>query len=434
MATRGETDPSPLRSGFVHACLSLATFSGLAGALGVGVHLTGDPLVAGPREHLALFDTVETAAPALKTRLKAETAGGLPQDQAVVEFAEEGSGDMGDDVQEFEIAAAGAETAQGGPSDEESDASEGVRINGKLVRPGESYGQVTQVIALGPSRVSAVSERVNGAYLPRVGVDGRAPADVYARPFSNPNNQPMVSLVVGGLGINATHTRSAIEELPPEVTLSFAPDARSLQYWINSAREHGHEVLLEVPMEAYEYGRMKMHPLTLMAGDKSSVNESRLTRLLGRASGYFGVISYQGAKFADDPAATGAVLETLGERGVAFLTDGSLPETAFVDVAGQTNVRFARADAPVDATVSADEINAEFMELETAALKQGASMGAGYAFPLTIELAKEWTAGLEAKGILLAPASALAETQIQNPDEARLQTGSLTSGPVSPKG
>ena len=58
-----------------------------------------------------------------------------------------------------------------------------------------------------------------------------------------------MSLVLGGLGINYTHTRSAIDELPPEVTLSFAPHASGLQTWINRAREAGHEVLIELPLE-----------------------------------------------------------------------------------------------------------------------------------------------------------------------------------------
>ncbi len=133
-----------------------------------------------------------------------------------------------------------------------------------------------------------MTETLNGMTLPRIAPDGRTPADVYARPFINPGNKPVVAIVVGGLGINATHTKSAIDELPPEVTLSFAPDATSLQTWINRARAAGHEVLIETPMEAYDYGRMKMHPLTLLADAGEAANRSRLDRVLGRSTGYFG--------------------------------------------------------------------------------------------------------------------------------------------------
>ena len=58
-----------------------------------------------------------------------------------------------------------------------------------------------------------------------------------------------MALVIGGLGLNAKSTRQAIEQLPPEVTLSFVPYADGLQGWIDLARANGHEVLLEAPME-----------------------------------------------------------------------------------------------------------------------------------------------------------------------------------------
>ena len=126
--------------------------------------------------------------------------------------------------------------------------------------------------------------------------------------------------------------------------------------------------------------------------------------------------------------------KTVSERGVAFVADGNLPETAFVPSVADAGVRFVRADAPVDTVASADEINAEFLELETQARESGAAMGAGYAFPLTIELVKEWTAGLEAKGLLLAPVSALTEISGEISPDDTLQTGSLVTGPVNPNG
>ncbi|RYF88332.1 MAG: hypothetical protein EON95_20500 [Caulobacteraceae bacterium] len=87
-----------------------------------------------------------------------------------------------------------------------------------------------------------------GALLPVIGGDGRKPWQAYARPFTA-NGKPKVALVIGGLGLNPAYTRRAIELLPPEVTLSFAPYAEGLQGWIDLARANGHEVLLETPME-----------------------------------------------------------------------------------------------------------------------------------------------------------------------------------------
>ena len=49
--------------------------------------------------------------------------------------------------------------------------------------------------------------------LPTIAPDGRTPFSAYARPFRS-NGKPKVALIVGGLGLNAAATRSAIERLP----------------------------------------------------------------------------------------------------------------------------------------------------------------------------------------------------------------------------
>ncbi|MEZ5999041.1 MAG: divergent polysaccharide deacetylase family protein, partial [Hyphomonas sp.] len=271
---------------------------------------------------------------------------------------------------------------------------------------------------------------------PRVAPDGRAPADVYARPFSNPGNKPVAALVIGGLGINATHTWSAIRELPPEVTLSFAPDANKLQTWINEARAAGHEVLIEAPMEAYDYGRMKMHPQTLLADGDSDQNIQRLDKLLSRASGYYGLVNYQGAKFGDSEEAMRPVIDAIAQRGLALVDDGSLDTQRMDRLSAATRLRYARADVTIDARLSAEEIATSLLELETTALEKGAALGAGYAFPITIEMAKTWAAGLEQKGIVLAPVSALSVATPQGVIDGggSMRTGSLAPAPVNPQG
>ena len=414
MGHRRDDDPSPFKAGLVHAGLSLTVFGSLAAMVALGVHISGNPAEAGPREHLALFESSSDAPLALKSRLKDEALASqvfAAEDTQIVDPTD--APDLGVEYAD-EVAL---------PADSTS---EGVRINGQLVAPGESYVENTKIVALAPAPIAGMTERIGGLTLPRIAADGRIPADVYARPFENAEGKPAVSLIVGGLGINATHTRSAINELPPEVTLSFAPDTRSLQYWINKARAKGHEVLIEVPMEAYDYGRMKMHPFTLRAGNAANDNARRMNRLLSRASGYYGVVNYQGAKLATDEAAVAPLFDTLGARGLAFVEDGSLRPNKFENLADGAGLRFAKAHAPVDTRVTADDINESFLELETLALENGHALGSGYAFPLTIEMAKAWTEGLEAKGIALAPASAAISLPVlSESEEIPVKTGSL---------
>ncbi len=108
-----------------------------------------------------------------------------------------------------------------------------------------------------------------GTLLPIIGADGKNPYQAYARPFTS-NGKPKVALVIGGLGLNAKATRQAIEQLPPEVTLSFVPYADGLQGWIDLARANGHEVLLEAPMEPKDYPDNDPGPYTLMTAATSA--------------------------------------------------------------------------------------------------------------------------------------------------------------------
>jgi uncharacterized protein len=439
MAKRRDNEPSALRTGLVHAALSLGVFGTLGGALGAGVHFTGDPDEASPRARLALFDTPEGDTElALKDRLRPD--GGAVGAVANAAFQIPGAEpDFGIDYVEAPTLIANLETVS-----EEGSAEpvRGIRINGKMIKPGESFGEMTAIVSLPDVAPAGLSEKVNGLTLPTVSPDGRMPAEVYARPFANPKNKPVVSLIVGGLGINAGHTKTAIDELPPEVTLSFAPDAARLQYWIGKARAAGHEVLIEVPMEATDYGRMKMHPMTLLASDSEAVNDERLEQILSRATGYFGVINYQGSKFAGDSKASRPVIAAIGRRGLALIEDGSLPGAGFGSMPDEMNLRYARANLPVDSKLTAVDITSQLMELEAVASEKGAALGSAYAFPLTIEMAKTWCAELPAKGLVLAPASALAgvtaaEAPRAKPRDAkstRVKTGSLAKPHVNPAG
>lgn len=435
MAYRRDADPSPLRTGIAHAGLSLLVFGVLAASLGVGIHFSGNPAEAGPRQNLALFETGPEETPALKARLKGEAPAAVTAGTIVV--ADAGENASGDEpslgVEYADLSAPAADTGSA-PAAAKPDEG-GVRINGTMVRPGESYGEVSKVVSLDTAPVKGMTERVNGLNLPRISESGKAPSDVYARPFNNPENKPVIALVVGGLGINATHTRSAIEELPPEVTLSFAPDANNIQYWINKARDSGHEVLIELPMEAYDYGRMKMHPQTLLAGDTGARNLPRIERLLAKGRGYFGVINYQGAKFADDPGAVGPMMKVIRDRGLALVEDASFQESEFDKVAARNQMKYVRANSTIDAKLTAAEIGAELMALETQSKEHGAAMGAGYAFPVTIQTVKEWTEDLNSRGIVLAPVSALTSVIPAEMSEGkRLQTGSLNQAAVNPEG
>ena len=255
---------------------------------------------------------------------------------------------------------------------------------------------------LPPAPIAGLTAPGPGGLLPIVDKDGRTPFQAYARPFAA-SGKPKVAMVVGGLGLNATATRAAIDILPPEVTLSFVPYADGLQGWIDLARAGGHEVMLEIPMEPADYPNNDPGPSTLMAAGKPDETAKRLEWLLSRTTGYFAVTNYLGGKFlASDPAMNG-FMAAMRLRGLGFVDDGS----ARGRVGG--GAPRASANAVVDQQLSSDAIDRQLQGLESQALRSGQALGAGFAYPVTVEAVARWARGLANRGLQLAPASALAK-------------------------
>jgi len=260
---------------------------------------------------------------------------------------------------------------------------------------------------LRPAPIEALARSGPGGLLPRVAPDGRTPAAAYARPFDDDGEAPLIGVVIGGLGLNAAVTRQAITSLPPEITLSFVPYATHLQDWIDQARAAGHEVLLELPMEPYDYPSNDPGPHTLLANADPDENRRRLEWLMSRATGYFGVMNYLGAKFTASPEAMEPTLAMIAESGVAFLYDGETQRTHLAAQAAHAGLDSASADRILDARPSATAIDEQLLTLEALAIQNGDALGAGFGYPVTVSQVESWTGLLEFQGYRLAPVSAI---------------------------
>ena len=98
----------------------------------------------------------------------------------------------------------------------------------------------------------------------------------HARPFDGADTRPLVAVVVGGLGLLAESTESAINDLPGGVTLSFLPYGRNVDHWVQLARKAGHEVLLDLPMEPMNYPVDDPGPKALLTALPAEDNAERL--------------------------------------------------------------------------------------------------------------------------------------------------------------
>jgi polysaccharide deacetylase 2 family uncharacterized protein YibQ len=261
-------------------------------------------------------------------------------------------------------------------------------------------------LALPPVPDPALVKMGRNGPLPIVGEDGRRPRDVYARPFDMTDKRPRIALVIGGLGLSRSMTESAIRTLPAAVTVSFAPYAKDLQLMVNAARAAGHEVLLELPMEPFDYPHNDPGPYTLLTQSDADENLDKLDWLLSRFTGYAGVVSYQGDRMLSSLEDLKPVLAALNSRGLLFLDQGKAKRSMVGMGARDTSLVWGQAFTTIDQRASRIGIDQRLLQLEEIAREKGSAIGIGDAFPVTLERIKAWAESLEAKGVVLAPVSA----------------------------
>ncbi|MCO6051242.1 divergent polysaccharide deacetylase family protein [Mesorhizobium sp. RP14(2022)] len=253
----------------------------------------------------------------------------------------------------------------------------------------------------------ALIERTPEGQLPVRAADGRRPFDVYKRPLSS-SRGARVAIVIGGLGLSQTGTQAAIQKLPPDVTLAFATSGNSLNRWMQEARRDNREILLQLPLEPFDYPQVDPGRNTLTVDAGADENAKRLHWSLGRTTNYAGVMNYMGARFSADGNALKPVMDEIGQRGLMYFDDGSTPRSLAADLAPAARAPFARADLVIDGSRDRTAIFAQLDALEKTAHSRGAAIGMGYAFEATVDAVREWSAQAAKRGVEIVPLSALA--------------------------
>ncbi len=212
-------------------------------------------------------------------------------------------------------------------------------------------------------------------------------------------NASKIAVVVEGLGLNESATETAILKLPAAVTLAFSPYSRNLKKWVEMAKEHGHEVLIEVPMESKEFPAKDPGPLGLLTSLDEKEQTERLQAILKNGEGAIGVLDTMGSRYRESDQHINAVFDKLREENLYY-------------VQGQPGVRVGEATIPTAITdVVLDErpfraaIDARLDYAERLSKYQGSAVASLGAKPVGFERLVLWMEQIASKNIVLAPMS-----------------------------
>lgn len=235
--------------------------------------------------------------------------------------------------------------------------------------------------------------------------DGLKPFTVYAADADRARaaKMPVVAVVIGGLGVGAAKTADAIMKLPPAVTLAFTPYGADPAKLAERARAQRHEILLQVPMEPFDYPDNDPGPQTLLTTLTPEQNLDRLHWHLSRFQAYAGIANFMGARFTATDVAMQPVIREAAKRGLGYLDDGSSARSTALSLTTAQSMPFAKADLTIDAVPTSAEIDRTLVKLETIARERGMAVGVASALPISIDRVAAWSKTLESRGIMLVP-------------------------------
>lgn len=273
---------------------------------------------------------------------------------------------------------------------------------------GQSDAVVIRVPTATPTPLPAAPdprlvERGRHGTMPKLGENRLRALDIYARP-EDPGSGPRIAILVTGLGIGQAATASAIVKLPSAVSLAFAPYGGEVERNAARARQAGHEVFLQAPMEPFDYPDSDPGPQTLLSALKGPENTDRLAWVMSRFPGYVGLVNFMGSKLMADPAFE-PLLREIGARGLGFIDDGTSVRALPPGLAAKVRTPVARAEIVIDANPRAEAIDKELGRVEAQARAKGFVLASASALPLTIDRIARWARDFDARGIRLVPVS-----------------------------
>jgi hypothetical protein len=252
----------------------------------------------------------------------------------------------------------------------------------------------------------ALIEVTRNGPIPRIGADGLRAAQAYAKPVAAKPNTPQIAIVISGLGVSFSGTTDAINKLPGPITFAFLPYGNDLEKLTAKAQGLGHELLVEVPMEPFDYPDNDPGPQTLITSLSPEQNIDRLQWAMSRFQRYVGVANLMGARFTTSELSLLPIMREIGRRGLIYVDDASSPRSLASQIAGGNSLAFAKASLVLDSVPSASEIDRALVRLEGIARNNGIAVGFASGLPVTIERVARWAKTAESRGFALVPITA----------------------------
>ena len=229
----------------------------------------------------------------------------------------------------------------------------------------------------------------------------------YAAAAPVDDGRPRIVIVLDDLGLNRRNAWRSVA-LPGPLTLAVMSYAEDAERLVDGIRKAGHEVMLHLPMEP-ENPLEDPGPNALRVDLPDGEIDRRLAWALARFDGYVGVNNHMGSRYTADARAMRSVLREVRARDLLFLDSLTSGSSRGATLARSMGIPHARRDVFIDHELSPSAIARQLNRLEAVARARGHAIGIGHPHSMTLDMLAAWLPGLEARGFVLAPVSAVVD-------------------------
>lgn len=252
--------------------------------------------------------------------------------------------------------------------------------------------------------IEGLSEETPLGFLPIIRKsDGMTAFSAYKAPFAlRAETKGVVALVMLDYGLSDKLSKAALEKLPKPMTFSISPYSSIVQAKLTAARAAGHEVWMNIPIQAADFAKNDSGPSTILSGLNKDLNISRLNTSLGRGTGYAGVTFSVTPDFPDILPDLQPVIDSITARGLG-ISQMDLADKKIAQAATDSKAAFIQASVEIDSSLSKGDILKSLEMLEKISLESGYVTIGFEPSQSAFDAIAEWGKSLDSKHIQLAP-------------------------------
>jgi len=219
-----------------------------------------------------------------------------------------------------------------------------------------------------------------------------------------PAHAGVISIVIDDLGYSQSMGSQAVQ-LPAEVTLSILPATPYADVILKNAKQHGHEVMLHLPMQAKQPAPEEPDTLTTAMTEQELKN--KLGELLRRYPHISGVNNHMGSRATSSPNTMAWLMQALAEQDNLFFLDSRTTADTIAELtASEYLIPTTRRDIFLDHFPNSyADITRQLKRLSQQAKNTGFALAIGHPNALTLEVLRVELPKILDDGVELLPVS-----------------------------